>query len=145
MGLNIDVDKAVSLSGYNGQFKSSLKDIIKWANRDKDISTNQQLAYLLATSKIEAGYSLQRWEADFVCGAQGVPYKHQPCQSALNYYRSTQGKKDYYTLGVDPKGLPYFGRGLVQLTGKGNYEAYGKILGIDLVNKPDLALKPKMS
>lgn len=36
----------------------------------------------------------------------------------------------------------YFGRGFVQLTGKNNYAKYGKDLGIDLVNNPDLALDP---
>lgn len=35
---------------------------------------------------------------------------------------------------------PYYGRGLVQLTWKENYEKMGKFLGIDLVNNPDLAL-----
>jgi len=145
MGINIDAKKAIELSGYNGQFKESLKDIIKWASKDPNITSIDQLAYILATAKIESGYSLQRWESDYLCGKQGQPYFIKPCQSALNYYRSTDGKKDYYQLGVDPKGLPYFGRGLIQLTGKGNYAAYAKRLNIDLVNNPDLALKPKNS
>ena len=37
---------------------------------------------------------------------------------------------------------PYYGRGLVQITWKSNYEKFGKLLGIDLVKKPDLALEP---
>ncbi|MFI5157686.1 MAG: glycoside hydrolase family 19 protein [Sphingobacteriales bacterium] len=35
----------------------------------------------------------------------------------------------------------YYGRGFVQLTWKGNYESFGKILGIDLVDHPELALQ----
>jgi predicted chitinase len=35
-------------------------------------------------------------------------------------------------------GYKYRGRGMVQLTGRANYEKYGKELGIDLVNKPEL-------
>lgn len=36
----------------------------------------------------------------------------------------------------------YRGRGYIQLTGKNNYEYFGKKLGIDLVNHPELANDP---
>lgn len=36
-------------------------------------------------------------------------------------------------------GVRYKGRGLIQLTGRTNYAAYGKKLGVDLVGHPDLA------
>lgn len=37
-------------------------------------------------------------------------------------------------------GHVYYGRGLVQLTWKSNYETFGHLLKIDLVNNPSLAL-----
>lgn len=37
------------------------------------------------------------------------------------------------------EGYKYRGRGLNQLTGKNNYTYYGKKIGVDLVNNPDLA------
>ncbi len=39
-------------------------------------------------------------------------------------------------------GSKYKGRGFIQLTGKDNYRTYGKKLGIDLVNNPELAADP---
>ena len=39
-------------------------------------------------------------------------------------------------------GWKFHGRGFVQLTGRYNYEHFGKALGLDLVNHPDLAAEP---
>ena len=149
MSLNYIVDKVYSKfkeKGGTTSFPDSLKTVLTLAKTDSNINSLKRLAYLLATAKIESDYSLQRWEADYLCGSTGVAYNGKPCQRALDYYRSSQGNKlNYYTLGLDSKGLPYFGRGLIQLTGKSNYETYGKILGIDLVGNADLALVPKNS
>ena len=43
------------------------------------------------------------------------------------------------------EGYKYRGRGLIQLTGKANYEKYGKLLGLDLLNNPDLANDPTVA
>ena len=55
-----------------------------------------------------------------------------------------EGRKD---LGNVKKGdgKRYKGRGVLQITGRANYERYGKKLGIDLVNKPELAETPEVS
>lgn len=42
-------------------------------------------------------------------------------------------------------GIKYHGRGFVQLTWSINYMTMGDILGIDLINKPDLALEPEIA
>lgn len=42
-------------------------------------------------------------------------------------------------------GIKYCGRGYVQLTWKNNYEKAGIECGVDLVNQPDLALKPDIA
>lgn len=56
-----------------------------------------------------------------------------------SYFKKYDGRK---SLGnTEPgDGLRFKGRGFVQLTGRTNYTKFGKILGIDLVNKPELAL-----
>lgn len=40
-------------------------------------------------------------------------------------------------------GVKFHGRGFVQLTGRWNYDHYGKIFDLDLVNHPELALVPE--
>ena len=52
------------------------------------------------------------------------------------------GKGKGYKYGIhDPTtGQTYYGRGFVQLTWLGNYKAFSKFLGIDLVHSPELAL-----
>jgi hypothetical protein len=137
-----DVDTAFALSGYNGNFKQSLKQLLNYLSKDHQLDDLRVVAYTLATTEVEADYSLTRWEADYLCGKIGVPYKDMPCQSALNYYASTNGKQNYFTLGVDSRGLPYFGRGPIQLTGASNYDKYGKKIGVDLVENPEKAMEP---
>lgn len=39
----------------------------------------------------------------------------------------------------------YYGRGLIQLTHKRNYEKAGRTLGVDLVSDPDKALEPEIA
>jgi putative chitinase len=43
------------------------------------------------------------------------------------------------------EGYKYRGRGLIQLTFKGNYKKYGALAGLDLVNNPSLVNEPKES
>ena len=148
---SFNIDKLISLlsKSYqpNSKFRDSLKKVLYFIKNDASINDVRKAAYLLGTAFAESGYSLQRWEADYACTGAGVPYgSNGPCSSALNYYRSTKGgKKNYYNLGTDSKGFPYFGRGLIQLTGKANYEKYGTKIGVNLAGNGDLALDPQNS
>lgn len=153
MYVKFNINQALKVWQENGgttKFLDSLTQVLKFMQSDKNITNMQEAAYLLATAKGESDYSLQRWESDYVCGPVGVPYDKQPCDAALNYYRATQtssgkSKRNYFEMGVDKNGMPYFGRGLIQLTGKSNYQKYGDLIGVDLVGDGDKALLPKNS
>ena len=41
--------------------------------------------------------------------------------------------------------FPFYGRGYVQLTWEYNYKRYSKILGIDLINQPELCIDPDIA
>lgn len=77
-----------------------------------------QLAYILATARHETG---SRFE----------PIKEIRASRSQTRIRALQDR--YWPSG-------YYGRGFVQITWKRNYEAFSKILGIDLVKNPELAL-----
>lgn len=148
MPVKFNINTAFNLykqSGGTTNFESSLKQVLRFMQNDVNVNNEKEAAYFLATAKSESDYSLQRWEADYLCGEKGVPYVGQPCQKALNYYRSSDGKSNYYNKGVDSTGTPYFGRGLIQLTNKYNYEKYGDLIGVDLVGEADKAMLPKNS
>ena len=141
--INTAVRKIQNTEYKAGKFVESLKKVLYLIKNDSQINDLREAAYLLGTAFAESSYSLQRWEADYACTGQGVPYGSSgPCSKATNYYRLSKGKKDYYTLGLDSKGQCFFGRGLIQLTGKANYETYGRLIGVNLVSNGDLALEP---
>lgn len=77
------------------------------------------------------------WPSRFKTIGDAVPYVRAPQKLANKVYGSRP------ELGNDHPndGWTYRGRGDSQITGKGNYAKFGKLLGLDLVGNPDLVLK----
>lgn len=71
-------------------------------------------------------------------------FKHNKELGNDAYFQKYEGKKDLGNT-VPGDGLRYKGRGWIQITGRDNYTQFGKQLGIDLVNHPELAETPDVA
>lgn len=108
------------------QGASDCFDCIYYALSEKGINTDLTLIGALATCRVEVGRNF-------------LPIAESKLAGIMY-----EGRKDLgnTTLG---DGVKYRGRGYIQLTGRSNYAVYGTKLGIDLINNPDLAMKPSIS
>ena len=60
------------------------------------------------------------------------------------FTRMYEGRRDLGN--TEPgDGARFHGRGFIQLTGRANYQNYGRKLGVDLANDPELALSPEVA
>lgn len=93
-------------------------------------------------SRLEEGlnYSAERlmqvWPTRFPTLESAQPYARNGMVLANKVYGGRMGN-------VDPgDGFKYRGRGLMMVTGRDNYRALGKIMGLDLEGNPDLLAQP---
>ncbi len=84
-------------------------------------------------------YKLPKSQAAYVLATA----YHETAHKMLPVEEIGKGKGKAY--GQPIKGKAYYGRGDVQLTWLANYDKMGRLLGLDLVNNPDLALRPDVS
>ncbi len=89
----------------------------------------------------DGDYSASRahavWPSLFPTVASAVAYADSPQALFNRVYGGRYGNRP----GTDD-GYAYRGGGLIQLTFRGDYEAVGKVTGLDLVNHPELARDP---
>lgn len=104
-----------------------IEDIIE-AWHDKGITDIRYIAYALATAYHETASTMQ-------------PIAEYGKGAGRDYGKKLKISRKPYTT---PNKL-YYGRGYVQLTWYENYEAMGKLLNVDLLNNPELAMQPDIA
>jgi putative chitinase len=112
------------------------------------IDTPLRLSHFLAQCATESGnFKLIRENLNYSAkGLMGVfkkyfptlalatEYQQKPEMIASKVYGGRMGNGDETTR----EGYKFRGRGYIQLTGKNNYTAFGKVVNADLVSNPDL-------
>jgi putative chitinase len=78
------------------------------------------------------------WPSRFPDLPTAMKYAHNPDAIANKVYGGRMGNGPEET----GEGAKYHGRGLLQLTGKENYDNCGKGIGVDLINQPGLLAQP---
>lgn len=105
--------------------------LVARALKDEGVLTPQTMAYALATVNRETAGSFAPVREGFFADDPNNP--------------GATGQSEAVKRGYDG-GAPYYGRGFIQLTGKGNYDSIGKRIGVpDLGDNPDKALDPQVS
>ena len=82
---------------------------------------------------------VQVWPNRFPSIAAANPFARNPEKLGNAVYGGRLGNNS------PGDGFRYRGRGMIQLTGKDNYDSFGQSLGVDLVANPDLAAEPEVA
>lgn len=80
---------------------------------------------------------MKTWPTRFPTKEIADQYARQPAKIAGKVYNGRLGNTS------EEEASKYLGRGLIQLTGKENYERCGSAIGVDLLSNPDLLLDPR--
>lgn len=125
---------------------------LKPAMERYEINTSNRMAAFLAQTGYESSqfnrlvenlnYSTAKrlvwvWPKRFPTEQYALPYVNNPQKLANFVYAGRLGNGN----AASGDGFRYRGRGLIQLTGRSNYQSAAKAMGIDCLNDPDMLLQ----
>lgn len=129
-------------------------DALNPAFQKYEIETPDRMASFLAQTGYESGQynrleenlnyttaaRLTRvWPRRFPDEASAMPYVNNPQKLANMVYANRMGNGDAQS----DDGYRFRGRGIIQLTGRSNYDSAGEAMGVDLIAAPELLAEPK--
>lgn len=134
------------------QFFSGYRDFLDIHGITLDQSKVDALEFLLTAFESDSAWSDVR-EIAYAFGTMHVEtfvpktgQRYEPVTEfgGKSYFNKYDGRKD---LGNVEKGdgFKFRGRGFCQITGRKNFTKFEKLLNVDLVNNPDLALEPDIA
>lgn len=128
-------------------------DALNPAFQKYEIETPDRMASFLAQTGYESGQynrleenlnyttaaRLTRvWPRRFPDEASAMPYVNNPQKLANMVYANRMGNGDAQS----DDGYRFRGRGIIQLTGRSNYDSAGEAMGVDLIAAPELLAEP---
>lgn len=122
-----------------------------WLANDAISQTPQRLAEFVAQCANETG-GFRRFEENLNYSAEGLcntwpshftPAQAQRCaRNPVEIAKLAYGGRMGNAPAPSTDGWDYRGRGMLQLTGRDNYELFGKLVSLPLLTEPDLASDP---
>ncbi|MEJ8858275.1 PAN domain-containing protein [Variovorax robiniae] len=123
---------------FGGPQASRLQPALILARGLAGVEKDGLVALALALAKDEPGDLFPRVEAESRLNTSpgGQPFDlYEPGGARGKSYGNTQ----------PGDGARYRGRGILMIVGRANYDLYGKRIGVDLVDKPELAAEPDIA
>ena len=138
----------MDLSKLKGHIPDNVLGMIPETAEKFQINTPIRLAHFLAQCGHEsAGFKVAQENLNYSAkGLLGIfkkyfptedlakQYERKPEKIANRVYANRMGNGDE----ASGDGFKYRGRGFIQLTGKDNYTAFGKSIGVDIASNPEL-------